>query len=39
MYPLALVGCGAFMIKMNSEIMGKLDKKYTPIWLEISKKV
>ena len=38
-YPTALAGIIVYMFSTNTEIMGRLDKKYTPIWLEISKKI
>jgi len=28
-----------FMFKENSSMMNNLDRKYTPLWLEISKKI
>jgi len=38
-YPTALIGSIVFMYQENSRMMGELDKKYTPLWLEISKKI
>ena len=38
-YPAALFGSVVYMVMENSKMMKKLDRKYTPMWLEISKKI
>jgi hypothetical protein len=38
-YPSALLGCAVFMLFRNDKVTAALDKKYTPIWIEISKKL
>ena len=38
-YPVVLAGCIAYIYRENSRMMGNLDRKYTPMWLEISKKI
>ena len=38
MYPVALVGCLTLFYTKNSALQSDLDKKYTPIWVEISAK-
>ena len=38
-YPTVLIGCIGYIYTQNSSMMGKLDRKYTPLWLEISKKI
>jgi hypothetical protein len=38
-YPTSLIGSCYFMFKENSRMMNQLDRKYTPLWLEISKKI
>ena len=38
-YPLVIVCSIAYMFRQNSNMMAQLDAKYTPLWLEISKKI
>lgn len=38
-YPFVLVCAIGYMFKENSRLMNQLDRKYTPLWLEISKKI
>ncbi|CDW81436.1 UNKNOWN [Stylonychia lemnae] len=38
-YPLGILGCIVYMYSQNKLIMERLDRKYTPIWLDISKKL
>lgn len=38
-YPAVLLGGIVYMFRENSRMMEHLDKKYTPLWLEISKKI
>jgi hypothetical protein len=38
-YPAVLLGGIIYMFRENSKMMEGLDKKYTPLWLEISKKI
>jgi ABC-type polysaccharide transport system permease subunit len=38
-YPVVLAGSIVYMFSENSRMMNALDKKYTPLWLEISKKI
>ena len=38
-YPLAALGSIVYMFTENTRIMGQLDRKYTPLWLEISNKI
>ena len=38
-YPLAALGSIVYMLTENTRIMGQLDRKYTPLWLEISNKI
>ena len=38
-YPVVLASCIAYIYRENSRMMGNLDRKYTPMWLEISKKI
>lgn len=38
-YPVVLIGSILYMFNENSRMMGQLDRKYTPLWLEISKKI
>jgi hypothetical protein len=38
-YPLVLLGAILYMFRENGKIMNHLDLKYTPLWLEISKKI
>jgi hypothetical protein len=38
-YPVVIMGAIAYMFRENSRMMTSLDRKYTPLWLEISKKI
>jgi hypothetical protein len=38
-YPIVLFGSVIYMVTENSKMMKVLDRKYTPLWLEISKKI
>jgi hypothetical protein len=38
-YPVVILGAVVYMFRENSRMMNLLDKKYTPLWLEISKKI
>ena len=36
-YPAVAAACVGFIVKQNGRMMDSLDRKYTPIWLDLSK--